>query len=88
MKNVIDYVKETLMDFYALPFGERDSLVLSCLAYLHLLSAEDRVNSWEGLPLKELFRAEFFEGMLSKVNHRGKSLRCSPPALQVRASVI
>lgn len=59
--NIITYAETTFAPFDVLPFCPADSLIFSCLSYLHVPLELSGVFSWEGLPLRELFRAEYFD---------------------------
>lgn len=68
MANIIDYCENELRSFDAFPFSEVDSLVLAQLAYLEYKDAVSPRFQRMGAPaLKELFRAELFEGMLGSI---------------------
>jgi len=65
VNNIITYTETVLDSFAVRPFSDVDSLVLSCLAYLHLPEALPEAYGKEGLPLYALFRAELFPQLLS-----------------------
>ena len=65
MNNIITYVETVLDGFDVRPFSPVDSLVLSCMAYLHLPEAFSEAYGWEGIPLSSLYRAEHFAQLLS-----------------------
>ncbi len=68
MKNIVDYVEETLEPLAQRPFGPVDSLVLSQFSYIHL---EEFVQGPAGVStpvsLKELLRAECFDSLFYRV---------------------
>lgn len=61
--NIVDYVQTEFATFGQKPFSDVDSLVLSVLSYFHLPKRLARTNSWEGVRLVELYRADCFEDM-------------------------
>ncbi len=65
MKNIITYARETLDTFDTRPFTDVDSLVLSCLCFLQLPEDFREARAWRGLPLSALYKAEYFDRMLS-----------------------
>ena len=60
MGNFVTYAEQTLETFDERAFSSVDSLILSWLSYFHYPD-ETGVRSWDGVPLTELFRAEYFE---------------------------
>lgn len=64
MRNIIDYVREEMATFWDKPFNNVDSLVLSQYAYLKLEKVKDFYPP-EGIPLKDLYRAEFFDWLVN-----------------------
>ena len=60
-KNLFGYLAREFETFDERPIGEVDSLVLSCLSYYRWPGEE--VRGPEGLPVRELFRAESFDAM-------------------------
>ena len=60
-KNLFGYLAREFATFDERPIGEVDSLVLSCLSYYRWPGEE--VRGPEGLPVRELFRAESFDAM-------------------------
>lgn len=60
-KNLFGYLAREFDTFDARPLCEVDSLVLSCLSYFRWPGRE--VRGPEGLPVRELFRAECFADM-------------------------
>lgn len=65
-ENVVDYVRGTLDTFGQRDVCRVDSLVFSMLSYLRLPEAVAE-SEYEGVPLRDLYRAEWFEPMCSKV---------------------
>lgn len=59
--NVFGYLARTLETLGERPLSDVDSLVLSCLSYFRYQG--DGVRSREGVPVRDLFRAEWLEGM-------------------------
>ena len=59
--NIVDYVQTEFATFGQKPFSDVDSLVLSVLSYFHLPKRLAGANSWEGVRLVELFRADCFD---------------------------
>lgn len=71
--NIVDYVRTQLDTFEERDVCKLDSLVLSQLAYLRL--PEGVASSDEdAVPLKDLFRADWFDAMCSKVYDPKSSL--------------
>ena len=60
-KNLFGYLAREFETLEAWPLGEVDSLVLACLSYVRWPGEE--VRGHEGLPVRELLRAECFEEM-------------------------
>lgn len=62
--NMVRYVQTEMRTFEEKPFTEVDSLVLSWLCYLYI--HEDFSNSFspDGMPIRDLLKAEYFEEML------------------------
>lgn len=60
-KNLFGYLAREFETLDARPLGEVDSLVLSCLSYFRWPG--EGVRGSEGLPVRELFRAECFDDM-------------------------
>ena len=65
MDNIITYAETCMDGFDVRPFGDVDSLVLSCLAYLDIPAQMAAARTWRGLRLAELFRAEHFDRLFS-----------------------
>ena len=65
MNNLITYAETALDTFDTRPFNDVDSLILSCLSFLDIPEALSEGRSWRGLPLRELFRAEYFDRLFS-----------------------
>ena len=61
--NFVTYTQTQLDTLSERPFGAVDSLVLSWFSYFHLPADDSRFSTWEGAPLRDLMRAECFEGM-------------------------
>ena len=57
MPNIITYAEEQLDTFLTSPFGSADSLILSWVANLDF---PPETQTWTGVPLRDLFRAELF----------------------------
>lgn len=68
MCNIVTYAQGSLDPFRERPFCAVDSLVLAQLAYLHLPAAAlPALCRWDGMPLRDLLRAEYFAGMFRQV---------------------
>ena len=65
MDNIITYAETCLDTFEQRPFGDVDSLILSCLAYLDIPAQLASARTWRGLRLAELYRAEHFDRLFS-----------------------
>lgn len=65
MKNMVTYAQEVLEDFLQHPFQSVDSLIFSWVAYMHFPETMTKLRSWEGMPVAELLRAEYFEEMFA-----------------------
>ena len=63
MKNIIHYTQEMMDTFEQYPFNSVDSLILSSAAYIHFPDVIPEVETWTGIRLQELYRAEYFEEM-------------------------
>ena len=66
MGNVVDYVRREFRGFGELAFSNVDSLVLSELSYMRLLGlvpAFGEAKSVATVPIRELLRAESYDGM-------------------------
>lgn len=84
MKNIIDYVENSLETFEERELNTADSVILSWLSYFHFPESIEGIRTWEGIRLQEIFRAESFEEMLScpggyKANIRLLRAICSSP---------
>ena len=62
-RDLFGYVWSELRGFGELPLSDVDSLVLSCLSYLRLPEEVAQARTHEGLPVRELFRAEWLPQM-------------------------
>ena len=60
-KNLFGYLARALDTFETRPLTDVDSLVLACLSYFRYQG--DAVRASEGVPVRELFRAEWVEAM-------------------------
>ncbi|SPT52819.1 Protein of uncharacterised function (DUF2974) [Actinomyces bovis] len=62
---LLSYVRRRLETFSQRGLCPVDSLVLSCLAYTQVPPEAElaglRLRDWEGVPLRELYRAEYFQ---------------------------
>ncbi|MDO4460159.1 MAG: DUF2974 domain-containing protein [Clostridia bacterium] len=65
MANIITYAENFLHTFEESPFTEVDSLLLSYLSYIHFPTEPEAVNTFEGVTIRELFKAEYFREMFS-----------------------
>ena len=74
-KNIVTYAEHELEPFSERPFCTVDSLILSWVSYMHLSVATPEVYTWEGVALKELFRAEAFEGLFREMWETEQSRR-------------
>lgn len=63
MRNIITYTQENLDTFDKMSFNSVDSLILSSAAYIHFPDVIPEVESWKGIRLQELYRAEYFDEM-------------------------
>lgn len=74
MKNIVSYAEDNLDTLTARPFGGVDSLILSWVSYMHFPLNVPSLHNWVGVPLKDLFRAEYFpqlfQGVWDKENSR------------------
>ena len=75
MRNLVSYAEDILESFSALPFGPVDSLILSWVSYLRLPPVAAGAHTWQGMPLRELFRAEYFPQLFQGVWDRENSQR-------------
>lgn len=62
-KNVFGYLTHEFETFDERPLGDVDSLVLACLSYYQLPAEATEARTVEGMDLRDLFRAEWLEGM-------------------------
>ena len=67
MKNIISYAKENLHTFHEEPFHGVDSLILSSAAYVHFPQVFPAITGWKGMPLKDLYLAEYFDEMFQNI---------------------
>lgn len=67
MHNIISHAETFFETFEETDFTEVDSLMLSCLAYVHIPSSFLQAYGWTGIRLADLFRAEHFSHMFSEV---------------------
>lgn len=59
--SVFDYLAHEFDPVSQRPLGDVDSLVLACLSYYHVPGLDPRACGHEGVPLRDLFRADWFE---------------------------
>lgn len=62
-KNLFGYLAREFDSLGDRPLGEVDSLVLSCLSYFRLPEEAAAARTPEGMPLVDLYRADWFEAM-------------------------
>ena len=62
-KNLFGYLAREYEPLSARPLGDVDSLVLACLSYFRLPEEAVGARTHEGMPLVELFRADWFDAM-------------------------
>ena len=62
-RNVFGYLTHEFETFEQRPLGDVDSLVLACLSYFQLPPEAEAARTEEGMDLRDLFRAEWLEGM-------------------------
>lgn len=62
-KNVFGYLTHEFETFDQRPLGDVDSLILACLSYFQLPAEAEAARTEEGMDLRDLFRAEWLEGM-------------------------
>ena len=67
MKNIINYTQGNLETFDMMPFNSVDSLILSSAAYIHFPDVIPGIESWKGIRIQELYRAEYFEEMFHNI---------------------
>ena len=67
MDNLIFYAQKELEPFSQRPVSPVDSLILSWVSYMNLPAALPAVQTWEGVRLADLFRAEAFPAMLEEI---------------------
>ena len=67
MENIIDYAKKNFKTFDEEPINEVDSLILSWISYLRLPETLKSITNFRGLPLKDLYKAEYFETIFHHV---------------------
>ncbi len=66
-QNIIDYVRTQLDTFSQRDICRVDSLVLSCLSYYRIPSEFQLAYEFEGMPLRDLYCAEWFDDLCGKV---------------------
>lgn len=90
--NIIDYARTQLDTFAQREVCRVDSLVFSWLSYFRLPEAAFAAFDGDGMPLKELHRAEWFEEMCGRLNDSASSIEllgavaASPRFRDVRVS--
>ncbi|MGN0479222.1 MAG: DUF2974 domain-containing protein [Hominenteromicrobium sp.] len=67
MANIIDYVEQEFHTMQERPFSEVDSLVLSQLSYINLGAVLHRFPDTEKAEIRDLLRAEDFDGLFHDV---------------------
>lgn len=67
MANIIDYVRTQLDTFEQRDVCRVDSLVLSWLSYYRLPEGAEAARTAEGMSLRDLYRAEWFDAMCGKL---------------------
>ncbi len=65
--NIVDYARSELDTFAQREICRVDSLVFSCLAYFRIPQEMQAAFGSEGVPLRSLYRAEWFDAMCGKV---------------------
>lgn len=61
MKNIITYGETVFDTFEERGFCAVDSLILSWFSYFRFPEELEEIRGWEGVPLRDLFRAEYFD---------------------------
>ncbi|NLW70251.1 MAG: DUF2974 domain-containing protein [Eubacteriaceae bacterium] len=68
MKNITDYIKQNNLTFAQMPFNPVDSLIFSQFSYIDFKDMVPGFESWrEGVSIKDVIRAEYFDEMLREV---------------------
>ncbi len=75
MDNMIQYAEKNLHTFAESPFNEVDSLIFSWLVFLRWEAVQEDLRTDIGVPLRDFFRAECFEGMTRLLPFTEDSLR-------------
>jgi hypothetical protein len=73
MNNIVSYAEEQLDTFPTSPFGSADSLILSWVANLDF---PPETQTWAGVPLRDLFRAELFPTLFHDLHKPGPESPC------------
>ena len=64
---MITYVEKQLKTFEEEPLNLVDSLILSWISYLRFPEHEKNIKSFRGVPLKNLFKLEYFDELFNNV---------------------
>ena len=67
MENIINYAKTQLKTFEEEPLNRVDSLILSWMSYLRIPVQEKNARALRGVPLKTLYKAEYFDELFHNV---------------------
>lgn len=63
--NMVNYAQDVLDTFEERAFHAVDSLILSWVSYMHFPQQMKKMRDWEGVRLKEVVCAEYFQEMLA-----------------------
>ena len=65
--NIVTYAAQNMKPFQDQAFHSVDSLILSCVVYMHFPRANPALCDWDGVPLPALFHAEDFDTIFEHV---------------------
>ena len=65
--NIVTYAAQNMKPFQDQAFHSVDSLILSCVVYMHFPRVNPALCDWDGVPLPALFHAEDFDTIFEHV---------------------
>ena len=65
--NIVSYATQNMKPFQDQAFHSVDSLILSCVVYMHFPRNNPALCGWDGIPLPALFHAEDFDMIFEHV---------------------
>ncbi len=70
MENIITYARENLKTFDEEPLSTIDSMIFTRMSYIRWPKEFTEIRTWKGTRLADLFCAEYFDVMLSRISSK------------------